>query len=56
MSTNKHEQPKQKTKTGHEIPVPEKDEFFDTLKKASKPSPPEDEKEESDPSGGGEEE
>ena len=31
----------QKTRTGHEIPVPKKGEFFDNLKKASKPSPPE---------------
>jgi hypothetical protein len=34
-------EPKQKTHTGHEIPVPRKGEFFDNLKKASKPSPPE---------------
>ena len=32
---------KQKTQRGHEIPVPKKGEFFDNLKKASKPSPPE---------------
>lgn len=35
------EKPTQKTETGHEIPVPKKGEFFDNLKKASKPPPPE---------------
>jgi hypothetical protein len=37
---------KQVTPLGHEIPVPKKGEFFDNLKKASKPSPTE---KESDP-------
>ena len=37
----KRKEKTQKTPTGHEIPVPKKGEFFDNLKKASKPSPPE---------------
>lgn len=32
---------KQRTPKGYEIPVPPKGEFFDNLKKVSKPSPPE---------------
>ena len=45
----------QRTREGHEIPVPKKGEFFDNLKKASKPSPPEKD-DESSGSDGGEEE
>jgi hypothetical protein len=33
------EEPKQKTKTGAEIPVPKRGEFYKNLGKASKPTP-----------------
>ena len=32
---------KQKTPKDHEIPIPDKDDFFDNLKKAAKPDPKE---------------
>jgi hypothetical protein len=33
------DEPKQKTKTGAEIPVPKRGEFYENLGKASKPQP-----------------
>lgn len=36
MPRKKQTEPKQRTKEGHEIPVPKRDEFFDALGKAAK--------------------
>lgn len=37
MAGPKEKEPTQKTSEGHEVPIPKKGEFFDNLKKASKP-------------------
>ena len=41
MPRKKQTEPKQRTDKGYEIPVPDKDEFFDALGKAAKTPKPE---------------